>query len=298
MATIDYIEYFTKSFLNQDQTSNLGKLWKLFSIQLDLIEDQVTALKNILSITDNIGINLDRIGTLVNQERAFGKVDSLYRLDLLVAIMSRISGGTIPELVSIGKIIAGNDPAALFRPYEMWQGDNSSIYLDASDLMDGHGVFSPSTSEPAAIESRIEGDVDSIEVPLSVSLSLDKVRGGGIYSKFHIIFFKHASGMTRYIGSLATVSSIAIGDGATRDPLPEDTGLENEIMRKNVGVSISPEGYPQYSMTVYEDELNTTTINEMAIFDSLDIMIVKYRFDGKEKNSSMIYIYRVIDDLS
>ena len=298
MATIDYISYFTKSFLNQEQTSNLGKLWKLFSIQLDLIETQVVLLKNILSISDNTGTNLDRIGTLVNQDRTAGEVDSSYRLDLLVAVMSRISGGTIPELVSIGKIIAGNDTSALFRPYELWQGDGSSLFLDASDLMDGHGVFSPSNGEPAAIESRIEGDVDLIEVPLEVGAALDEVRAGGIYSKFHITFYKHASDMTLYAGSLAAVSSMAIGDGATRDPLPGDTGLENEISRKTVSISTSNAGDTQYSMTVYESELNTTTINEMALFDKAGTMIVKHRFDGKAKNNSMVYIYRIIDDIS
>jgi hypothetical protein len=298
MATIDYISYFTKSFLNQDQASNLGKLWKLFSIQLDLIESQVVLLKNILSISDNSGLNLDRIGTLVNQDRTAGEVDASYRLNLLVAIMSKISGGTIPELVSIGKIIAGNDTSALFRPYELWQGDGSSLFLDASDLMDGHGVFSPSNGEPAAIESRIEGDVDLIEVPLEVGAALDEVRAGGIYSKFNITFYKHASDMTLYSGSLATASAIALGDGATRDPLPGDTGLENEVFRETVGVSVSPEGDNQYTVFIYEDELNAYTLNEMALFDAAGTMIVKHRFEGKAKNNSMVYAYRVIDDIS
>jgi len=104
--------------------------------------------------------------------------------------------------------------------------------------------------------------------------------------------------MTLYAGNLAAVSSIAIGDGATRDPLPADTGLENEVSRKTVSVSTSNAGDTQYSMTVYESELNTTTINEMALFDKAGTMIVKHRFDGKAKNNSMVYIYRIIDDLS
>jgi hypothetical protein len=296
MATIDYITYFTKSFLNQDQTSNLGKLWELFSSQLDLIEAQIVLLKNILSIVDNSGIQLDRIGTLVSQTREVGELDSLYRLNLIIAIYSRMSGGTIPELVNIGKLLAGNDASALFRPYELWQLSGSA-FLDASDLMDGHGVFSPTGKEPASIESQIEGDVDHIEVPLEIGTALDKVRAGGIYSKFRIVFCKNVSEMTRYAGSLSEISNIALGDGATRDPLPGDTGLENEVLRKTVSTSTSLDGEPQYSIFLMEDDLNVYTINEIALFDSLGAIIVKYRFSGKAKNSTMVYEYRITNDL-
>lgn len=296
MVSTEYMKLFTQSFLNRDLTSNLGKLWSLFCTQRDEIEAQIVLLKNILSINDNSGITLDRIGNLLNEARTPGKADSAYRLDLLVSILSKNSGGTIPELVSIGRIIAGNDTSARFLPYELWQ-DDGTAFLDASDVMDGHGLFTPNTGEPAAIQSTLEGHIDTIEVPTEVGSAIDKVRAGGIYAKFNIVYVMPLSDMTLYAGDVNQATEIALGDGATRDPQPGDTGLENEVYRQTVGVSVNDDGDYQYSVFIYEDELNTDTINEMALFDNAGVMIAKYRCDGKTKNSTMVNEYRIVDDL-
>jgi hypothetical protein len=295
-SNTDFSQYFTESFLNQLLTTNYGKLWNIFATRMDEIDSNIVKLKNILSIYDNSGANLDQIGTLVKQDRIVGQTDDMYRLNLLVAIISQFSGGTLRELVEIGKIVAGNNNEAVFRPYELWR-EVGHTYLDATGLLNGHGVLSPDNSRPASLRCTIEGDINILNVPLDVGVSVDKIRAGGIYAIFQLMFKSLLSDMTLYAGNTMFPHEIALGDGATREPLPGDTGLQNELYRAVVAQKQLLNGDWQYSVYIDSTELNSYSINEMALFDNADVMIAKCIFTAKPKTSSFVYYYSVIDDL-
>jgi len=109
MAGIDYLQYFPQSVLNRSSTSNLGKLWNLFSIQLDLITAQITAMYYLYTITTQTGYNLDQIGTIVKEPRDLAQTDADYRIDLLAAIKSRVSSGSIPALFDLAGAVAESE---------------------------------------------------------------------------------------------------------------------------------------------------------------------------------------------
>ena len=282
------LNLYTKSYLNQDPDSNVGKLWGIIGKQVDELETQTTTLKNILYIQTTTGLNLDKVGLLLNQFRASGQTDEEYKLDLITAIMQEIATATIPDLVNLGKIVAGNNDEALFRPYEMYLLPAISRLLDATIVLDGTEPMSPAIKKYASVECRIEGAIDFLKIPIKVAAAIGKIRGAGIGTYFHIIFKTMVSIMTRYAGNLSAPLEIALGDGATRDPQPEDTGLQNEVYRKAINQFQFANGDWGYYIIIPTTDLNDKIINEEALFDSSGNMIMKYVFDGKEKNDSLV----------
>lgn len=317
MATIDFLRRFPQSILNRNPDSNLGKLWSMFSAQLDEIETQLVLMKNLLSIYDNVGINLDQIGTFVNELRDPGKVDNSYRLDLFIAVAKRISGGTIPELVEIGSNIAGKNIQNRFRVDELWDL-TGTIFLDATEALDGTEPLDPSAKRSASVESLIEGNVDDITVPLEVGDAIDQIKPAGVFAKFRIIFriltsqsllyavptlLLNATGLFDGKTLMSTrfdlaIDEIAIGDGATREPLPSDTGLQNEIVRKTAIKTILENGEFTWTIEFSESEINSFIINELAGFEQAGDIVCKDRFEGKAKNSSLLYKYEIIQNLN
>jgi len=317
MATIDYLQRFPVSILNHETDSILGKLWSLYSDQIDEILAVIVDLLNVLNIYENSGLTLDEvIGSLVNQARIPGNADSTYRLNLFIAIAKKISGGTIPELVDIGGSVAGEDENARFRPTELYSNVDP-VYLDGADVLDSTEPLSPTTYRSASVESLIEGNIDDITVPLEVGDAIDQIRPAGVYVKFRIKFLDNESEMTLYTTpysvldasglldgktymtttTMLSIDEIALGDGATREPLPSDTGLQNEVYRATAETETLRTGELAYKVTIDASELNSYTINEIAAFESSGDMIIKDRFEGKAKNSSLIYEYIIVEDL-
>ena len=271
----------------------------------------------ILSIYDSSGFVLDEIiGSLVNQTRVPGVNDATYRLALLVAISKRISGGSIPDLVNIGNAVAGTDPNARFRPVELYS-QTGAILLDGTMLLDANDPLNPSEGLSASIESTLEGNIDEIDAPLSVGDAIEQVRAAGVYAKFRVVFLDNASQMTLYTTTSLLldassvldgkqlldpteirldVAEIALGDGATREPLPGDTGLQNEVYRDTAEpVTINDD--EGYRIVINASQLNTYTINEMAAFNTAGEIVLKDRFEGKAKNSSFVYEYTIVENL-
>lgn len=104
MATIDYLQNFP-SFLNKDEDSNLGKLWKIFSIQIDEILVEIAKDYLLYEIADQSGYSLDQIGTIVKQQRLAGETDEDYRTTLFAAIKSRISSGSITDILDVVEVV-------------------------------------------------------------------------------------------------------------------------------------------------------------------------------------------------
>jgi hypothetical protein len=134
MATIDYLEELPVSILNQDPTSNVGKLWTLFSEQMDLLNLEITAAYNLYIINSQSGVNLDQIGKLVRQSRDPGESDADYRISLFAAISSNISSGSIPDLLSVVELTKEQDEdiALLLEIFPA----NIQIFTNIASLID------------------------------------------------------------------------------------------------------------------------------------------------------------------
>ena len=92
---------------------------------------------------------------------------------------------------------------------------------------------------------------------------------------------------------------IAVGDGATpevREPQPSDTGLQNELLRKDVVTTELENGDRVYSMRIEKDELDGDRINEVGIFrGSLPIMIDA--FVGKDKDGLTVFNFKMQEEI-
>lgn len=133
MATRDYLSYTPDSILNKDLTSNFGKLWQLFSDQLDelVIQKDLNYYKYV--IADQSGVNLDQIGKLVKVDRVPGETDSEYRVSLYTGIISSVSSGSIPDILDMVDVVKASGESA--EIIELFPG-NIQIYTNIEELID------------------------------------------------------------------------------------------------------------------------------------------------------------------
>ena len=134
MTTIDYLQNFPASFLNRDADSNLGKLWDLFSIQLDLLQAEITKAYLLHVISEQVGYNLDQIGTLVKQSRGVAEPDEDYRVSLYTAVKSRISSGSIPDILDVVEIVKEGDSTLIAKIIELFPA-KMQIYTNIARLL-------------------------------------------------------------------------------------------------------------------------------------------------------------------
>ena len=161
MSTIDALQRFPQSILNRDQTSNLGKLWNIFSIKLDELHVQFAFAKLLLDINTVSGLNLDGIGQLINEARDPGDTDAQYRVKLFTKI-SYIRNSGIGETIidAINNILSSS---------------NSSI---AEEF-------------PATI--RAWADVEAADIPSDFLVTMRSVVSAGIS-----FYFTHSDGETPF----------------------------------------------------------------------------------------------------
>jgi hypothetical protein len=143
MATIDYLQYVPQSWLNRETTSNFGKLWTIFSEQLDELIAQITFCYTLYLIDSMTGKNLDQIGKIVNATRAGGQSDEDYRIDLYIAIAKNISSGSIPDILKVCNLFKNGSsdvvriqevPPARFQLYTNileLVGDEADVLMDS-----------------------------------------------------------------------------------------------------------------------------------------------------------------------
>jgi hypothetical protein len=133
-GTIDYLDYIPQSILNRETDSNFGKLWTIFSEQLDELLVQVAYAYTVFIIEDMTGKNLDQIGTLVQKARAGGEVDADYRISLLSAIAQNISGGSIPNIIDVCNLIKQGDTTKVVRLQETFPA-RFQLYTNMLELI-------------------------------------------------------------------------------------------------------------------------------------------------------------------
>lgn len=134
MATVDYLEQLPKSILNQEQDSNVGKLWRLFSEQMDLLNVEIAKVYLLYVIGSQSGVNLDQIGKLVRVERLPGQSDADYRVSLYAGISSTLSGGSIAEILNTINIIKDGDTSKLASIIELFPA-NIQVYTNMAELI-------------------------------------------------------------------------------------------------------------------------------------------------------------------
>ena len=91
--------------------------------------------------------------------------------------------------------------------------------------------------------------------------------------------------------------AIAVGDGAEpgsilRPPEPGDTGLQNEVLRKEPLTFTDSDGFRTHQMTINTSEIPGTTINEIGIFYGSTPLLMG-SFDGKLKDNVTRFIFNV-----
>jgi len=134
MSTIDYLQYIPQSILNRETDTNFGKLWTIFSEQLDELLTQVALAYTLYVIEDQSGANLDQIGTIVKQERTGGESDENYRISLLLAIGQNVSRGTIPNIIDVCNIIKQEDITKDVSLYEVFPA-RFQLFTNMLDLI-------------------------------------------------------------------------------------------------------------------------------------------------------------------
>lgn len=311
MSAIDALQKFPQSILNRDSGSFLGRLWSVISAELDEVEVQLQALKDLEYIYFATGVNLDALGKLLSQDRVPGQSDDTYRLFILIAISKGLAKGTLPEIIEIGKNIAGLENGTVFIPQELYN-DLDPIYLDSSYLLDGLEPLDPSSKSPASFELDVEGDVDHLQVPTLLAKAVDSIRPAGVYAKTRIRFlFLEANGKT-YTARRAfldgqglfdgltlrnpqanyAIDQGAVGDGGSVLPGPSDTGLSHELARKPILMQLMSDGTRQYTISLSYSELNGDNLNEIGYFSG-GRLVFKDVFSPKPKDSTLVYDFKL-----
>lgn len=311
MSYAQFVEKFPQSILNRRSDSNSGKLWNIFAPQYEELQTILDAFKDLLYIYAQSGRTLDDIGTLVNETRRGGDSDDTFRIFLAIAIAKKISRGTVPDLVEIGKLIPGEGGLG-FMVDELWDKEGS-VYFDGESLLDGTEPLDPGEARPASVLVELDGLIENLPTPLLLADAVDDIRAAGVFAKTTVSLRILSDLLTLYTtlpgptldgeGFLdgltlmnerqtLAVYQIALGDGAVGDPDPGDTGLTNELLRKPA--EITDDGANrQYSIQVKASELNGVDIDELGLFNVEGDMIAKVHFDPREKNGTLIYYFRV-----
>lgn len=322
MSAIDSLQKFPRSILNRgtipapeihdDKPSYLGKFWKIIAAEFDEIEVQFQAIKDLEHIYLATGVNLDQLGSLVNETREPGYDDDTYRLFILIAISKRLAKGTLPEIIEIGKNVAGLETGAVFIPKEFYL--DSEMYLDDSALLDGNDPLDPDEKRPASFVLEIEGEIDYLRVPTLLAKAVDLIRPAGVYAKTKIRFLfldskegartKRTStwdgtgtfdGLTYWTPQANyVVDEVAIGNGGNVIPPPSSGQLSNELLRKAALIKLLPDGTKEYSINIDFTESNGVNINEIVFLNSAsNTPIFKDIFPDKPKNSTLIYDFKL-----
>lgn len=111
----------------------------LIGDQVQNLEDAIFSLYGRLDIDGSSGIQLDRIGTIVGQER-LGLADAEYQLFIKAKIAVNVSEGDAERIISTWKLMTGADQVVLYEAFPA----EVDLYTESS-------ILTPSL-EPLALE--------------------------------------------------------------------------------------------------------------------------------------------------
>jgi len=313
-GVIDDILLLPKSVLLNEEDTTQGKLWKAFADQMDEINSVITQMRTLQLIDPSEGINLDRLGELLGEDRA-GKDDATYRVFLSIAIMSLVSRGDIFSLNALAAALGFEN----INIEEKW----STLLLDGTWKLDGTRKLD-GDRKPARFTFFRELDVDDVTPDFFISTVFDRTRAAGVAADIGFTFLVFEINSVVYPihtgkldgtwkldgrikldpGTLIMApNKIAVGDGAqpggtgpVRTPLISDIGLQNELLRKDVATLEIDVSTRVHFMRIEKAELPGNYINEIGIFrDSLPIMIDS--FESKSKDALTLFQFKMQEDI-
>lgn len=182
--TAELIALLPDSILSINYGSNNAKLWRLFSGQMNEVDQVFEDLRLVRDIVAQSGVVLDLIGDIVREKRN-GKNDDTYKIYLSVAIMKMLSDGSIDIINEIGLAILEENYIGIRELYPSQQNKPWStnpeyqFLLDGNWYLDGRYMLSGNVFQPAFFEVRIKATTpDSLKSYLKNILAY--VKGGGI----------------------------------------------------------------------------------------------------------------------
>lgn len=161
MSNIELINKLPDSIYVTDSSSNNYKLWKLFSVFMDELDEVFDSLRLMSEIKSNSGAVLEMAGKILRQKRQ-GWGDEKYIQYLFVAIRKYQCSGSIEDLNEICLLLVDSE----FRYIRDMNKPEleDAFWLDGSIYLDGAEYFS--------------GDIDN---PDSVYLNGEVYLDGGFY---------------------------------------------------------------------------------------------------------------------
>lgn len=314
MSLVERLNKFPTSILNRDETSIVGKLWKLYSLQLDEVIQTANDISGIYDLLNVEGANLDLVAKLVNESRIPGQSDNDFRLFVSIAILKRISRGSLPEIISIGKIIAGLN-GTIFVTTEGWK-NSGTLYLDGNSALNGLEPLNPSAKRPATVELVVVGEPNNIQSPLLLGSTIDQIRAAGVFAKVRVKFsfgslpllYTERHSTLNGLGKLDGLTLLnpqanlnidegKIGDGSIGDPQITDTDLQNITNSKQLRILQNGDGTRTYILTIGETENNGEDVNEFGMFASDARMIFYNTFNNKPKVGTLIYDFEYKEEV-
>ena len=310
MSHVDKINLLPQSLLRTDPDTTQAKLWTIFADELDSLEVDMALARLLLSIDDMEGVNLDQLGTLLRETRK-GKDDDTYKTFLKVAIKRVISRGDIYSINDMAAAV-GFDNILIIEGQE-------TLRLDGTWLLDGTKQLN-GIDRPATFTFSQQQNVDDSVPTFEIGVIINSARAAGVKAIIAFAFISNESQGYVYVtntgvldgtwllnGTTAlnpdkvdyTPNKIALGDGGepagVREPEPSDTGLQNELIRKDVEVEYE-DGIKQFAITLEENELAGDTINEIGIFrDSQPIIMDAFVGRAKDAVTKMIFKIKETD---
>ena len=306
---IDRLQLLPKEVLLPELDTTQGKLWQIWSDQCDDLNTAIEEVRLVLDINAYDGINLDRLGTLLREARK-GKDDDEYRLFLQLAIQRIWSKGDINSINELAQAL-GYENINILEYFGEPLLDGT-LLLDGTWLLDGERT-------PAQFYFFRELNVDDASPNFAISEMIDSVRAAGVRANISFTFIVLESQcvvyttftgvldgtwdldgekMLRPDKTVYTPNEIALGDGAqpggigaVRTPLPTDTGLQNELIRKDV-ITLEVGSLRIHLIELALDELVGNYINELGIFrDSSPILIDS--FESKQKDALTFFNFKL-----
>ena len=309
---LDTISKYPPSYLNRDINSDTGKRWSILMPEFDEVNAALDSMYGLKDFSNKSGKMLDLIGQNLRQNR-IGLDDEKYKIFLSIANSKRQSKGDIFSLNEIGNRIVASQ-GNLFEIRELCYLKGTR-YLDGTYLLNGDIPLSGSLKQPATIEIVLNGRVNNLRVFTEFNKAMDEVRVGGVEAIISYRFEIYLSEMlkfnfrnTDFDGSWnldgSTLLSgdnlelipfeIAVGTGAEpggilREPEFEDSGLQNEVLRKLCSIRRTAEGLQEFSLKIKPGEVIGDSINEIGIFRESGDPFALFSFPGKPKDRYINY---------
>jgi hypothetical protein len=218
------------------------------------------------------------------------------------------------------RIVAGY--GTLFKINELCYNDGVRL-LDGGLFLDGTYPLSGSLKQPATFEVILVGSPSELEVVFEFNKAIFDIKAGGVRAivsyRFDIklsdsINFNRPSNVFDASWSLNGFSylsgdkvkiipfEIALGNGAEpggnlRDPEFDDTGLQNELIRKLVVITTDIEGNQFFEIKIRPAELVGLTINEIALYNEDGGLMVLSSFPGKSKDIFTTFTFVLSEDI-